>query len=332
MATILNQAQSYKHHSSEVRTQGSSFFHSQLLLFNSRKKHGILYSVATAAGLFCIPGILGVMGYETQIQLLIERTMPLPFITLMITVGMFVLNDLVDVDLDRANSKNRPISSGLVSKKQAWSFIFLTNGVAVAIMLILPLDLTRILLVVPMILIGILYSVPKIALMKRFVLKNIAISIFYMLCIMLGMTSSYGIDLTFDSPMIPIHAMAISAIMIFVGSIVNDLGDVKGDKAAGRHTIPIVLGGENTIKMLVILLLIMPAISWILYGISIERHSISMLSSIAVTIVATLTLFRMKNIWKVFSDFELMRRQHKKWFPLYIVLQSGLVIGAFLSL
>jgi geranylgeranylglycerol-phosphate geranylgeranyltransferase len=329
MATVLSQPRQETVQNTRAR---ASFFRSQLILFNSRRKHGLLYSVATAAGLFCIPGILGVIGSETQIQLLIERTIPLPFITLMITIGMFILNDLVDADLDKASSKNRPISSGLVSKDQAWSFIILTNAAALGIMLIVSLDLTRIMLVVPMIVIGILYSAPKIALMNRFLLKNMAIALFYMLCTMLGITSSYGIDLAIDNPIVPIHTMAMSGIMIFVGSIINDLGDTKGDKGAGRHTIPIVLGGENTIKMLIILLLIMPAISWVLYATFVERHTISMMTPIAVTIVAALALLRMTNIRKVFEDMELMRKQHKKWFPLYIVLQSGLVIGVLLPL
>ena len=332
MATILDHEQSYKLQSAATRTQKSSFFGSQLLLFNSRKKHGLLYSAATAAGLFCLPGILGIMGFETQVQLLIAKTLPLPFITLLITIGMFILNDLVDADLDKTNSKNRPISSGLVSKKQAWTFILLTNCAAVAIVLLLPFDMTRTLLVAQMMLIGILYSIPKIALMKRFVLKNLVISIFYMMCIMLGMSSSYGINLAIDNPIIPIHAMAISGIMIFVGSIVNDLGDTKGDRAAGRHTIPIVLGDQNTIKMLFILLLIMPAASWLLYVTSFEQHSISLISSIAVTIVATLASFRIKNVWRVSGYSNLMRKQHKKWFPLYLVLQTGLVFGAFILL
>src|SRR5688500_11250087 len=132
MATILvgHERQNLQQRN-EARAQ-ASFFRSQLILFNSRKKHGLLYSVATAAGLFCIlPGILGVMGSEVEIHLLLQSTIPLPFITLMITVGMFILNDLVDADLDKANSKNRPIPSGLVSKKQPWSFIILTNGAAV---------------------------------------------------------------------------------------------------------------------------------------------------------------------------------------------------------
>jgi geranylgeranylglycerol-phosphate geranylgeranyltransferase len=309
----------------------ASFFGSQIILFNSRKKHGLLYAVATAAGLFCIPGILSVMGSETEMQLLIQRTLPLPFITLMIAVGMYVLNDLVDADIDRANSKNRPIPSGLVSKKQAWSFIILTNGAAVGIALV-TLDLASIILVVPMILIGIIYSAPKIALMNRFVLKNMAIASFYMLCTMLGITSNYGVDLAMNNPIVPIHTMAMSGIMIFVGSIVNDLGDTKGDKAAGRRTIPIVLGGENTIQMLIILLMIMPAISWVLYWAFVGEGTIPLLTPIAVTIVASLAVLRMVKIRKVFEDMKSMRNQHKKWFPLYIVLQLGLVWGALLLL
>jgi 4-hydroxybenzoate polyprenyltransferase len=313
----------------------ASFFRSQFILFNSRKRHGLLYSVATVAGLFCIPGILGAMGSETEIQLLIQRTLPLPFITLMIAAGMYILNDLVDADVDKVNSKNRPIPSGRVSKKQAWSFILLTNGAAVG-MLILTLTLASVILVVPMILIGILYSIPKrIALMNRFMLKNIAIASFYMLCTMLGMTSSYGIELAINNPIVPIHTMAVSGIMIFVGSTINDLGDIKGDKAAGRRTVPIILGGEKTTRMLIILLASMPVLSWILYGASVEHTTLSMMMTatpIAVTIVASLGLLRMANIRNVFKDVRLMRLQHKKWFPLYIVLQSGFVVGSFLPL
>src|SRR5215208_4068111 len=312
MATILNKRHQDIHQNTEARAL-ASFFRSQLILFNSRKKHGILYSVATAAGLFCIPGILSVMGSETEIQLLIQRTIPLPFITLMITVGMFILN-------------------GLVSKKQAWSFIILTNVAAVA-MLMLIVTVASTILVIPMIIIGILYSIPKkIAFMNRFLLKNISIAVFYILCIMLGITASYGIDLAINNPIIPIHMMAVSGIMIFVGSIVNDLGDTKGDKAAGRRTIPIVLGGENTIKMLIILLGSMPAISWILYGVFVEHDTRSIITPIAVTIVASLALLRMTIIERVFEDMKLIREQHKKWFPLYMLLQSGIVVGSLLPL
>jgi geranylgeranylglycerol-phosphate geranylgeranyltransferase len=320
-------------HNTKARAQ-ASFLRSQLILFNSRKKHGLLYSVATAAGLFCIPGILNIIGSETDIQLLIQRIIAAPFITLMITVGMFILNDLVDADLDKVNLKNRPIPSGLVSKKQAWTFIMLTNGAALGI-LISTLPIASAIFVMPMMLLGILYSTPKkIALMNRFVIKNIAIALFYMLCSMLGITSCYGIELAINNPIVTIHTITMSGIMIFVGSTINDLGDIKGDKAAGRRTIPIVLGGENTVRVLIILLVSMAAISWMLYATFIQQHdSIStMMTPIAVTIVASLALLRMTNIRIMYEDMKLMREQHKKWFPLYMVLQLGMVVGPSLPL
>ena len=331
MASILNNQRQDKQQSTSA-IAAASFFRSQLILFNSRKKHGLLYTVATIAGLFCMPGILSVMGAETDILLLVQRTIPVPVITLMIAVGMYILNDVVDADLDKVNSKNRPIPSGVVSKRQAWSFVILTNGAAVAMLISIATAASTI-LVVSMIFIGIAYSMPKKnAFMNRFSLKNISIAVFYMLCVMLGISASYGIDLAVNNPVIPIHIMTLSGIMIFVGSIINDLGDTKGDKAAGRRTIPIVLGGENTIKMLIILLGSMPAISWILYGAFVEHNTRSIITPIAVTIVASLALLRMTRIERVFEDMKLMREQHKKWFPLYMLLQSGNVAGSLLPL
>jgi geranylgeranylglycerol-phosphate geranylgeranyltransferase len=335
MASVLNLESQNTHKDIRVRTQ-ASFFLSQIILFNSRRKHGLLYSIATIAGLFCSPGIIGLMDSEIGVQILIQETLLLPLITLMITVGMFILNDLIDADLDKANSKNRPLPSGLVSKKQAWCFIICTNGAAVA-MVIASANLVSVLLVVPMILIGILYSLPrKIAFMNRFIIKNASIALFYVLCIMLGVTSSYGIGLAIQNPIIPIHTMAMSGVMIFVGSIVNDLGDTKGDKAAGRRTIPVVMGSKNTVKMLVILLGCMPAISWMLYATFVKHNdSIStmmIMTPIAVSIIASLAIFRMTKIQKVVQDMKSMREQHKKWFPLYMILQLGLVLGSLSSL
>lgn len=331
MATILHERDHDRQRDRKASSQ-ASFFRSQLILFNSRKRHGLLYSVATAAGLLCIPSILGVIGSETEIQLLIQRTIMLPFITSMIAVGMYILNDLVDVDLDKTNSKNRPIPSGLVSKKQTWSFILLTNGAALGLSVV-TFHPASIILVLLMILIGILYSTTKIALMNRFVLKNIAIASFYMLCTMLGITSSYGIDLAINNPIIPIHTIAMSGIMIFACSIINDLGDTKGDKQAGRRTIPIVLGGKNTVKLLIILLSSMPAISWMFfYATILEYDTISIMNPIAVTVVVSIALLRMTIIRKVFEHMELMRKQYKKWFPLLMVLQLGLVLVTLLPL
>jgi geranylgeranylglycerol-phosphate geranylgeranyltransferase len=324
------------------RQTQATFLHACSLLFKSRKKFGLLYSLATIAGLFCTPTFLQLTDSQHEIQLLIQRTVPLPIITLMIAIGMYILNDLVDSDLDKANSKSsRPIPSGLVSKRQAWIFILLTNGVG-SMMSIITLNPASMILVVPMVLIGILYSAPKIALMNRFVIKNIAITLFYMLCAMLGITFSFGTDIAIIDPIVPFHTMIILGIMIFVGSIVNDLGDTRGDKAAGRRTIPIVFGGDKTLKLLITLLASLPLISWMVYYMIIivdiadiydedTKVSISMISCpTATTIVALLALARIVKLQKGIEDTDFIRKQHKKWFPLHMVMQSGIVIGGLL--
>ena len=113
-----------------------------------------------------------------------------------------------------------------------------------------------------MLAIGIMYSAPRVALADRFVIKTLSIAIFYMLCAFLGITSAYGLELAAARPMAPIYAMLMLGMMIFISSVFNDLGDVKGDKAAGRRTIPIVIGRTNTIKMSMALAAGMAAISW----------------------------------------------------------------------
>ncbi len=302
------------------------FVESQLILFSSRKKWGALYSLATVAGLLCVPGVLAAMGAETDLFVFVRSVLTLPLISLLVATGMYILNDLVDADLDRASGKNRPISSGMVSKKQVWIFVLSTNGIAV-LLSIATLNPASMLIIAPMLTIGILYSAPRVALMNRFVVKTLAIASFYVLCALLGITSIYGTDLAAAEPIAPLYAMSLLGIMIFISSTLNDLGDVKGDRQAGRRTVPIVLGGSNTIRLLISLAVGMIGISWILYG------HVSIVTLVSATLFALLLLTRLAKIRNGLKniDSEAMRRQHRKIFPLHIVLQSILAAGAIIQ-
>ena len=55
------------------------------------------------------------------------------------------------------------------------------------------------------------------------------------------------------------------ALMVFVTSPLNDLGDIGGDRHAGRRTIPIIIGNENTVKLSILITLGMAILSWIFY-------------------------------------------------------------------
>ena len=307
-----------------VEKAGSSLLESQAILFKSRWKWGVLYSLVTVAGLFAIPGFLGVSAESGTLPQL-QRIIPAPLISLLVATGMYILNDLIDADLDRANGKKRPIPSGKVSKQQAWIFVLSTNGAAV-ILAGATLNVATMLLIVPMLLIGIFYSAPRVKLMNRFVVKTLSIASFYVLCAVLGMTSIQGIDQVVANPVPAFYAMMLLGTMIFISSTLNDLGDVAGDKAAGRRTIPIVMGGLDTIRLLIVLAAAMIALSWTVYGI--VNTAVVISSSVFFAFVIT-KLQKMKQNLKSINA-ELARAGHKKIFPLHMVLQAILCAGAFL--
>jgi geranylgeranylglycerol-phosphate geranylgeranyltransferase len=147
-----------------------------------------------------------------------------------------------------------------------------------------------------------------------------------MLCAVLGITSSYGIELAAASPVVPIYAMLMLGMMIFISSVFNDLGDVKGDKAAGRRTIPIVIGRTNTVKMSMALVSTMAAISWATFAVG----ETGLITAILTSSFSLIVAIRMTKSLKGLDDMEFMRKEHKKIFPLHLILQSSLVIGILL--
>ena len=63
-----------------------SFARSQLILFQSRMKWGVVYCMATISGLFFVPGTINVMASEVDAAVLIQNIMPLPLISLFLVL------------------------------------------------------------------------------------------------------------------------------------------------------------------------------------------------------------------------------------------------------
>jgi geranylgeranylglycerol-phosphate geranylgeranyltransferase len=339
---------------------------SQIILFNSRKKWGLLFALATISGLFCVPvgldQILNNPSASLKGAILISKIGLLPISTLLIITGMYVFNDLIDADLDRMNGKTkRPIPSGNVSKRDALIFVITINLIGISIPLFTG-NMIGILFTSIIALIGVLYSVPKISLKDKFVIKTCAIAI-AMMCSLLVGSSIYldeyfkiGINgLIYDDYhpptqaqllllLFPIFSGLMLALMVFVTSPLNDLGDIRGDKDAGRRTIPIVIGKENTVRLSILIALGMAISSWVLYVATIstpplEYNDINVYSSstsilvlpLAVSLTCLLTVFHLINVLKKLDDQKYVRDSvTKKSMPLHILLQVSLVIGCSL--
>jgi len=130
-------------------------------------------------------------GVNSFLTTLVLKSAPLFAATFLIITGMYVLNDLVDADLDKSSGKKRPISSGQVTKAQALIFVIATNAAGIILALI-TFNLPSIIIALTIVGIGLMYSVPKICLKDRFVLKTASIAAASMLCLMLG--SSYAFN------------------------------------------------------------------------------------------------------------------------------------------
>jgi geranylgeranylglycerol-phosphate geranylgeranyltransferase len=318
----------------------TSFLLSQLVLLESRRRWGIMYTLATISGLF-VP--MGGFFTSTEGQGVSWMTIALDsgalFVaTFLIITGMYVLNDLVDADLDGASGKKRPISSGQVSKAQARMFVIMTSAAGI-IFAVTTFNPSNVIIMFIIIGIGLMYSAPKISLKDRFVMKTVAIAATSMLCLMLG--GSYAFN---NSDTIPHHhnyiialnssilvctyAALMSGSIIFITSLLNDLGDAEGDRAFGRRTIPIVIGKKNTVILTIIIAATMTFISWItFYSLP---NNIGLINPILISLVTSIIAIKMAKISKHLSDDNFIRQEHKKSMRWHLMLQSALIVGGLL--
>ena len=302
--------------------------------------------LATVSGLFVpIAGVFPSIedhGVNSFLMTLLLKSAPLLAATFLTITGMYVLNDLVDADLDKSSGKKRPISSGQVTKAQAHIFVIATNAAGIFLALI-TFNLPSIIIALAIVGIGLMYSVPKICLKDRFILKTASIAAASMLCLMLG--SSYAFNNSgmihnknnnnnyiagaLSSPiLICTYAALMSGSIIFITSLLNDLGDVEGDKAFGRRTIPVVIGKKNTVILTIIIAATMIVISWVSFYLL--PTNIGLICPILVSLVASMATIKMAEILNHLSDHEFIRKQHKKSMSWHLMLQSALIVGALL--
>ncbi|MDE2588397.1 MAG: UbiA prenyltransferase family protein, partial [Patescibacteria group bacterium] len=215
-----------------------------------------------------------------------------PLITTCVSLSTYLLNDIVDIKVDKINDPTRPLVSGQVSKSDA--IILVTVLSAAALGLAYMINTTVLFLAIACLLVGSLYSVPKISLKDRFVIKTIAVAIGGFLGSMIG---SSAINM-FDERAI-VSAVSFM-ILIFVTSPINDLADYTGDKNNGRRTIPIVIGQKNTVIMAITIPFIMALTFWFFY----EYWNFHITAPIALTLLAFASFFILFPIFSKTNDYK----------------------------
>jgi geranylgeranylglycerol-phosphate geranylgeranyltransferase len=174
----------------------------------------------------------------------------------LICAGGNIINDLVDVKVDRINRPDRGLVRGALSKKFATVLAALVNVAAILLSLAVNLTITTIALVVIALLL--LYNLR----LKRVPLAgNVVIAALGGLTFLTG---GFAVDnvmaLTLPGPLIP-AAYAFSFHM--VREIIKDVEDIEGDCRVGIKTLPQVIGVRNSLSLALLLFLILVILTYL---------------------------------------------------------------------
>ena len=172
-------------------------------------------------------------------------------------LATYIYNDIADMEVDKINKTNRPSVTGKSTRKQLIVIVSVLNGTA--LLLVSSMGLYTTCISALFISLGIAYSHPKLNLKHKFPLKTLVTAAGAGLLSLLGgvaaittaTDASYDNNTFFFSSLLPIiYAALFFFAFFFILGPLGDIGDLKGDRAVGRRTFPIVLGIRSTILVM----------------------------------------------------------------------------------
>jgi len=148
-----------------------------------------------------------------------------------ISSSSMVLNDIVDVEIDRINRRNRPLVTGIVTVEEAYALYAVTSLLGVYTAMALGCKAT--LLAAGAWLLGTVYDVwGKVSGLPGNIMVALATSLPFPFAMAM-----------FDrwTPTITVFWMMVF-LSVLGREIAKDIIDVEGDRSAGAKTIPVILG------------------------------------------------------------------------------------------
>lgn len=259
MDVIEERIRSYK----RPKTNSKIKFHKHQLNSNSdtliQYLRAFIYYVKARSNVYIfafatlVSSILGshttTINYSISIQVVIA--------SYFMALATYIYNDIADMEVDKINKTNRPSVTGKSTRKQLIIIVSALNGTA--LLLVSSMGLYTVCISVLFITLGIAYSHPKLNLKHKFPLKTVVTATGAGLLSLLGGVAaitttvhpSYDNNTFFFASLLPIiYAALFFFTFFFILGPLGDIGDLKGDRAVGRCTFPIVLGIRSTIMVM----------------------------------------------------------------------------------
>jgi 4-hydroxybenzoate polyprenyltransferase len=155
------------------------------------------------------------------------------------TWAVYLLNGVADVVEDRANGQARPIARGDLSRRSAVAIVWTLS--ATGLVFAATVSATQVLLVASMLGVGWAYSLGPWPLKANLAGFFAAVTALGMLTYLAGWSAAGGGRLT--EPVVFFGLMM--SLWMGLGGSTKDLADAKGDRLAGRKTLPVLLGDRR---------------------------------------------------------------------------------------
>jgi geranylgeranylglycerol-phosphate geranylgeranyltransferase len=260
-------------------------------------------------------------------------------------LATYIYNDIADMEVDKINKTNRPSVTGKSTRKQLIIIVSALNGTA--LLIVSSIGLYTVCISVLFITLGIAYSHPKLNLKHKFPLKTVVTAAGAGLLSLLGGVAAitttvqpgYDNNTFFFASLLPIiYAALFFFTFFFILGPLGDIGDLKGDRAVGRCTFPIVLGIRSTIMVMLsmpimILAMTLPLTYYYLddlsIGVSGNAHRIMFINPLGIYLTigsCIAALVFILRISKKTDDALAIKSVRPKMRLLHILLQISLVV------
>jgi geranylgeranylglycerol-phosphate geranylgeranyltransferase len=176
------------------------------------------------------------------------------FSSYLMALATYIYNDVVDFEVDKINKTNRPSVTGKAIRRQLIMIVLVLN--VTALLLTCSVGVYELSISVLFVTLGFAYSHPRLNLKDKFPVKTVVTAAGAALLSLLGgsaaftttITSSYNGSNFLLSYCLPVgYAALFFFSFFFILGPLGDICDLKGDRAVGRRTFPIVLGIKSTI-------------------------------------------------------------------------------------
>lgn len=274
------------------------------------------YMKTRTAPIYCFPVatlITVILGEQGNID---------PFLAIRMVIGSYFLglatyvyNDLTDFEVDKINKTNRPSITGKTTKPQLLTIVCIMFGIGLSLTAFI--NYYTFCISGLFTILGIVYSHPQFKLKDKFPLKTVVTASGAALLSLLGGAAVLNTS-------VPILYTSLSFfIFYFILSPLGDIGDIKGDRAVGRRTFPVVIGMKATL----LIMLSVPCIIMTMTGLSYGALNMNMLGIYAIISNCLVITIMILHLSSRLNDSPAIKSMRPKMRHLNVTMQISMLLA-----